>query len=51
MILFKINPKSFTLFPLKGDTPRAIDMDTVTFGFSMKAVEIESRNIGYGLFW
>jgi hypothetical protein len=31
--------------PLKGDTPRSIYMDTVTFWYSKKAVEIEPRHI------
>jgi len=42
VILFKIDPKRLTLFPLKGDTPRSIYVDAVTFWYAKKAVEIES---------
>ena len=45
MILFKIDPKRLTLFPIKGDTPRSIYVDTVTFWYSKKAVEIKSWHI------
>ena len=45
MILFKIDPKRLTLFPLKGDTPRSIYVDTVTFWYAKKTVEIEPWHI------
>ena len=45
MILFKIDPQRIAIFPLKGDTPWAVNVDTVTFRYSVKAVEIESRHI------
>jgi hypothetical protein len=43
MVLFKIDPKRFTVLPLKGDTPGAVNMDTVAFWYPFKAVEVESR--------
>ncbi len=45
MILFKIDFQCITVFPFKGDTPWAIDMNAVTLRHSLKAVEIEARNI------
>jgi hypothetical protein len=45
MILFEIDPYRLTLLPLKDDTPWAVDVDTVTFRYSLKAVEIEPRHI------
>jgi hypothetical protein len=45
MILFKIDPQSLPLFPLKGYGPRAIYVYTVTPRESPKSMEIESRHI------
>jgi hypothetical protein len=43
MILFKIDPQHLTLLPLKCNTPWAVDVDTVTFRYSLKAVKIEKE--------
>jgi hypothetical protein len=43
MILFQIDPQGLALFPLKGDAPRAVNMDTVPGGASLKNMEVEPR--------
>jgi len=45
MILFKIDPQSLSLLPLKGNGPWAVYMDTVAFWGSTESVKIESRYI------
>jgi hypothetical protein len=45
MVLFQVNSPSVTIDPLKGDGPRPVHMDTVPFRFSLRAMEIKSRNI------
>ena len=48
MILFKIYPQRLTLLPLKGDTPWAVDVDTVTFRYSLiVSYDHRTRHIGY----
>jgi hypothetical protein len=45
MILFKIDLKCITIFPLKGDTPWTVDMNAITLWASLKAVKIKSWNV------
>jgi hypothetical protein len=45
MILLKVDPQRFALLPFKGDAPRPVDVDTVPFGYPLKAVEIKPRHI------
>ncbi len=40
MILLKIYPQRFSVFPFESDTPGAIDMHTVAFGQTMECMEV-----------
>ena len=41
MILLKIAPECITILPFERDTPRAIDMNTITFWYPLQTVKIE----------
>jgi 7,8-dihydro-6-hydroxymethylpterin-pyrophosphokinase len=47
MILLETDSKYFVVFPFERDTPRTIDVDTVAFRQSMKAVEVKAWNIQF----
>jgi len=47
MILLKIYSECFVVFPFKRDTPWPIDVDTVAFRRSAKAMEVEARHIQF----
>ena len=45
MILFQIYSQGLSLKPLKGETPRAVNVNAVALGDPLEAMKIESRNI------
>ena len=45
MVLFEIDPQSLTVLPCEGNAPGAIDMDTVPYRGSVKAMKVEARHI------
>src|SRR5918992_250337 len=45
MILFQIDPQRLALRPFEGDAPWAVDVNTVTRGYPLKAVEVEPRYV------
>jgi hypothetical protein len=45
MILFQIDPQRLAVFPLKGDAPWAVDVNTVPCGYSLQAMEVEPRYV------
>ena len=45
MILFKVNLKCITGFPFKGNAPWTIDMNTIAFWLSLKAMKIKAWNL------
>src|SRR4029453_4311644 len=40
MILFQIDPQRIALFPFECDAPWAVDVNTVTRGYPLKAMEV-----------
>ena len=45
MILLKMDPECIAILPFERDTPRAIDVDTITFGYPLQTVKVEPRYI------
>ena len=45
MILLKIDPECIAILPFERDTPRAIDVNTITFGYPLQTVKVEPRYI------
>jgi hypothetical protein len=45
MILFKIDPQRIAVIPLERDAPRTVDVNTVTSGRPLKAMEVEPRHV------
>jgi hypothetical protein len=41
MILFQIDPQRLARFPLESDAPWTVDVNTVSCGFPLKAMEVE----------
>ncbi len=45
MVLFKIDSPSIAVDPFKGNCPRPINMEAITFWFSSHSMEIKSGDI------
>ena len=45
MVLFQIDPHRVVTVPLERETPRSIHVDGVALGFSLKLVEVKSRDV------
>ena len=45
MILLKIDPEGITILPFERDTPRAVDVNTITFGYPLQTVKVKPRYI------
>ena len=41
MILLNIDPECITILPFECDAPRAIDVNTITFGYPLQTVKVE----------
>ncbi len=47
MVLFKIEPQSLTVLPREGDAPGAVNMDTVSCWYSVKAMKVKAWHIDF----
>ncbi len=47
MVLFEIDPQRFTVLPREGYAPRAVNMDTVSYRGSVKAMKVEAWHIDF----
>jgi hypothetical protein len=45
MILLQIDPQRLSLFPFEGNAPWAVDVNTVSRGYPLKAMEVEPRDV------